>query len=238
MKRFRYGDELIPFTLRTQARRKSSRITIHVEPDGHVFVDAPEGTADEAVMAAMQRRAAWISSLRGRGASSLLLPREYVSGESWHYLGRQYQLKVVVDGAAHAAVRIDGSHIALTVDRHDAPAVRAALEAWYRARAGEVLAARLDAVAATLPWVNAVPALHLQAMRRQWGSCSPAGRVTLNPHLVKAPRECIDYVVLHELCHLIEHNHSPRFFELLDARMPGWREVKRRLDGLAGRLMP
>jgi hypothetical protein len=70
-------------------------------------------------------------------------------------------------------------------------------------------------------------------MTVQWGSCSPAGRITLNPWLVKAPRECIDYVLLHELSHLLHHNHSPKFYRALDRHMPAWRTVKARLDGMA-----
>ncbi|MNI90038.1 WLM domain protein [compost metagenome] len=70
-------------------------------------------------------------------------------------------------------------------------------------------------------------------MQTQWGSCSPKGRITLNPHLVKTPRECIDYVILHELCHIAEHNHSERFYRLLTQVMPNWEKVKARLDGMA-----
>lgn len=75
--------------------------------------------------------------------------------------------------------------------------------------------------------------MRLQIMKVQWGSCSPAGRLTLNPDLVKAPRECIDYVLLHELCHLKEHNHSRNFYRLLERHLPRWRRNKERLDELA-----
>ena len=74
-------------------------------------------------------------------------------------------------------------------------------------------------------------------MRKQWGSCSPKGVVSLNPHLVKAPRDCIDYVLVHELAHLKEHNHSKRFYGLLDRNMPDWKSRKGKLDGLADLLI-
>ena len=70
-------------------------------------------------------------------------------------------------------------------------------------------------------------------MKTQWGSCSPSGALTLNPHLIKSPRECIDYVIFHELCHLAEHNHSDRFWRLLTQVMPNWEKVKTQLDGMA-----
>ena len=236
----RYGDELIHFTLRSQARRRAHSIAIHIEPDGRVVVDAPQAATEAMVLAAVQARAGWISrrlaESRERGAQ--LPPREHVSGESLYFLGRQYLLKVVADDEARGSVRIRAGHMEIAVSRPGPLAVRAALEAWYRDRARETLAARLEAIAASLPWVRAVPPLRLQAMKRRWGSCSPTGRLTLNPHLVKASRECIDYVIVHELCHLDEHNHGPAFHRLLDARMPGWREVKQRLDSLAGQLIP
>ena len=70
-------------------------------------------------------------------------------------------------------------------------------------------------------------------MSTQWGSCSPQGAIYLNPSLIRAPRHCINYVVLHELCHLAEHNHSKRFYAMLDRHMPGWERAKAELDGLA-----
>lgn len=237
---FRYGDELIRFTVRSQVERKARRIAIHIEPDGSVVVDAPADATGAAVLAAVQRRANWLSrhlaALRERGVH--VLPREYVSGESLLYLGRRYQLKVVVDEERRGTARMRGGHIEVAVGRHDPETVRVLLEAWYLHRARDVLGARLEAIVPSLTWVRQVPAMGLRVMKRQWGSCSPTGRLTLNPHLVKAPRECIDYVIVHELCHLIAHNHGPHFYRALDAHMPAWRELKKRLDALADQLMP
>lgn len=84
-------------------------------------------------------------------------------------------------------------------------------------------------------WVEERPPLRILTMQTQWGSCSLNGRITLNPHLVKAPRECIDYVILHELCHIAEHNHSERFYRLMGQVMPNWEEVKERLDGMVSK---
>jgi hypothetical protein len=240
LRSLRYGDALIRFSVRTQPARKARRIAIHVEPDGSVVVDAPQDADDAAILAAVRRRAAWIgprvAEVRHRLAHAP--PREHVSGESLLYLGRRYQLKVVVDAPRHGSVRMRGAHIEVAVAAADAAQVGVMLEAWYGLRARETMASRLEAVAAPLRWVRALPPLRFRAMKHQWGNCSPAGRLTLNPHLVKAPRECIDYVILHELCHLKEHNHGPRFHRLLDTHMPGWRDVKKRLDGLVDQLMP
>ncbi|VTU41311.1 hypothetical protein H4CHR_06046 [Variovorax sp. PBS-H4] len=236
----RYGDERIAFSVRVHPVRRAQRMAIHVEPDGRVVVDVSEQTPDAVVQAAVQRRARWISAqvAAARARLANALPRAHASGESLFYLGRRYVLKVVVDEGRDGNVRLHGARIEVAVAKADTARVQALLDAWYRKRAGGVLAARLAVLAHTLSWVRTPPPMQLRVTKKRWGSCSPAGRLTLNPNLVKAPCECIDYVLLHELCHLGEHNHGPRFCRLLDTRMPDWRRVKARLDALAEQLLP
>jgi hypothetical protein len=154
-----------------------------------------------------------------------------------HYLGRRYRLRVTVNPSAAASCRLRGGFLEVTVHSRTAQDVQVEMSAWVRHRASEVLRERLDTIAAGLRWVKVPPPMRLQWMRVQWGSCSPHGRITLHPALVQAPRDCIDYVVLHELCHLASHDHSARFYRLLDRHMPGWRAVKARLDGMAEDLL-
>ena len=112
----------------------------------------------------------------------------------------------------------------------DQETVRAALWRWYRHQAGRLFAARLSELAGRLPWLADDPPLRLRRMRRRWGSCSASGVITLNTHLVKAPTALLDYVILHELCHLRELNHGPRFYELMDQALPDWRARRQDLD--------
>ena len=237
---FRYGDERIQFSLRQQPDRKLNRVAIHVEPDGRVVVDAPATASLDTVLMAVKKRSRWIGKhlavVRARLAH--VLPREYVSGESVFYLGRRYRLKVRVVVDESAAARMRGAFMEVSVPERRTDLIRAQLDAWFRVHAREVFKERLMAITASLRWVRQLPPTRLQSMKVQWGSCSPAGRITLNPHLVKAPRECIDYVLLHELCHLRHHNHSTRFYKALDAHMPRWRTVKQRLDAMAEQLLP
>lgn len=236
--RFAYGDEVIAFSLRRQTSRTVARVAIHVEPDARVLVDAPDAAPLADVLAAVKKRARWISQHVGAAKARLahVLPREYVSGESLHYLGRRYRLKVIVNAEAAVVARMRGAFITVTAPEHAPTTIRSALDAWYRRRARELFADRLATVAAPLRWVQQLPPTRLQFMTVQWGSCSPAGCITLNPLLVKAPRECIDYVLLHELCHLLHHNHSTRFYRTLDRHMPNWRAVKEKLDNMAEEL--
>lgn len=237
--RLAYGEETIAFRLRRQPSRTVPRIAIHVEPDGRVLVDAPEAAALIDVMEAVKKRSRWISQHVAAAKARLahVLPREYLSGEALHYLGRRYRLKVVVKQGEAVETRVRGAFITVTVPERTTFTVRAALDAWYRQRARALFADRLAAVAGPLRWVKHLPPVRLQRMTIQWGSCSPTGRLTLNPLLVKAPRECIDYVVLHELCHLLHHNHSPKFFRTLDRHMPNWRGVKEKLDNMVEEIL-
>ncbi len=231
----RYGEELIRYSVRHRPGRKSGRVAIHVEPDGRVLVDAPEAASSRQIHVAVTARARWIhrhlAQVRLRRAH--VLPREYVSGESLFYLGRRYRLKVVLKDESPAAVQLRGGYVEVSVRTRNRTAVREALNHWYRGRARFVFGERIEAISSALRWMRAVPPVRLQTMKVQWGSCSPAGRLTLNPHLIKAPRECIDYVLLHELCHLKEHNHSWKFYRLLERHLPQWRRKKERLDALA-----
>lgn len=227
-----YGSERIYFALRFQPTRLPNKVAIHVEPDGRVLVDAPEGTSIESAKMAVKQRARWISKqlapIHTRRAH--VLPREYVSGEAVHYLGRRYRLKVIRADEDNPSVRLKGGYVEISLRSPTAEAVKAALLGWLSQRARSVFAERLSAVSAQLRWVATPPPVRIRTMRRQWGSCSPKGLLTLNMHLVKASRECIDYVLLHELCHLKEHNHGPRFYRLLARELPGWEQVKTRLD--------
>jgi hypothetical protein len=231
---FHYADELIVVE-RAPKVRQVDRLLIKVDPDCRVSVQAPATASDKDVLDALKHRSRWIyQQLRQfRAQMAHVTPRQYISGESHYYLGKQHVLKVIEAPADVPQVRLLRGKLEVSVRHKTAENVRAHLRAWYRVRARDVFSRRLEAVLEQTLWVEDEPPLRIQAMQTQWGSCSPNGRITLNPHLVKAPRDCIDYVILHELCHIAEHNHSERFYRLLKQVMPNWEKVKARLDGMA-----
>lgn len=235
---FYYADELIQVE-RAARPREVSRILIKVDPDCRVRVSAPASATDEQVLVALKKRARWIyQQLRDfRVQIAHIRPRHYVSGESHHYLGKQHVLKVIELPTTAQHVRLLRGKIEVSVRQKKPEKVKELLHAWYRERARDIFERRLQAVLEQTQWVNEHPPLRILTMQTQWGSCSPAGRITLNPHLVKAPRDCIDYVILHELCHLAEHNHSERFYRLMQQVMPQWEKIKQRLDSMAASLL-
>jgi hypothetical protein len=235
---FRYGDEQIAFE-RMLRPQSSGKVLIKVHPDCRVVVSAPEDASNDAVLLAVKKRGRWIyEQLRDfRKQLEYTTPRQYISGESHYYLGKQYLLKVIEAPDQVQGIKLLRGKLEVSIRSKSAEKVRERLAEWYKARAKETFAKRLDAMLEQALWVTERPPLRILTMQTQWGSCSPNGRITLNPHLVKAPRECIDYVILHELCHIAEHNHSERFYRLMNQVMPKWEKTKERLDGMASKLL-
>lgn len=228
-----YGDRRIPYLIEVDPDR-SKRVAIHVEPDGRVIVEAPPEADKPSIHSAVVKRARWIVThvVAAEDRRRHMIAREYVSGEQVLYLGRRYLLKVIQSDAEAPGVRLKGNRLEVTRKDISRDAVRAAVRAWYRVHARDFFDRRLGELSKSLPWMKERPPFRLLDMTRQWGSCSTKGEIILNPHLIKAPRPCVDYVLVHELAHLKHHDHSPEFFALLDRETPEWRTLKLRLDQL------
>jgi predicted metal-dependent hydrolase len=117
----------------------------------------------------------------------------------------------------------------------DTPSVvQKLLEAWYRAEAKRIFSSRMAACFPRLAHLQvAYPTLSVRRMKARWGSCSSTGNIILNLKLIHLPLECIDYVIVHELCHLKEHNHSKRYYRLLEQILPDWRERRAALNAFS-----
>lgn len=233
-----YGEERIPYQVAYDDHR-SSRVAIHVNPDGSVAVEAPTGYSEGSIKQAVQKRARWVVNhvVEARDRYAHVRPKEYVSGEQVLYLGRRYMLKIVPVNKNVALVRLKGNRLEVQSANGATEEIKGRVRAWYRVKGRDYLARRIDALTKTLPWTKTPPPFRLLEMSRQWGSCSATGEIILNPHLIKAPRNCIDYVLIHELAHLKHHDHGPDFWKLIDAHAGDWRKAKNYLDGLVEVLM-
>lgn len=224
-----YGGRSIAYTLRHADR---ATLAISVLPDGTVDVVAPLGSVADDVQARVSRRARWI--LAQQRYFEQFRPRtperRYVSGETHLYLGRQYRLKVV-SGECESVKLVAGRFLVSVTRSGEPDRVRAILEEWYRKKAGERLGERFEICWQLFSRRDAVPPrMQVRRMRSRWGSLSPSGTLTLNLDLVRAPRDCIDYVILHELCHLEHPDHGPSFRARLEQAMPDWERRKHRLE--------
>lgn len=223
----KYGRATIRFSLRF-TNRKTLGISVH--PDLSVTVTAPLGTELETINRKVRKRASWILKQQDDFARFLpaLPPPRYVSGESHYYLGRQYRLKV--EKAAEESVKLKNGRLLVRLrDTSDAGRVKTLLDEWYRNRARERFQSSLVKCLEKLRRIEAPP-IKLRKMARRWGSCTRGGTINLNPELVKAPSHCIDYVVTHELCHLVYPHHGSEFYALLTRIMPDWKLRKQRLE--------
>lgn len=229
-----YGDISIDFVIEPSLS-DTAKILIKVHPDCRVVAHAPPMASLDEIVKAVKKRTRWIyRQIRYfEGQRDNILPRNYVSGESHFYLGRRYLLKVQENSTDVTEVKLHRGVLEVKSKIIRPEKIKSLLFGWYKARAREIFNQRLNEVISPTLWVKEKPPIRLLSMRTQWGSCSPKGQLTLNPHLVKAPRECIDYVLLHELCHIAEHNHSENFYRLMKQVMPHWEKVKERLDGMA-----
>ena len=207
-------------------------------PDCKVQVATPLEIERTQLIAAVKKRSRWIYQQLQvfQKQNEFIVPRQYVSGESHYYLGKQYQLKVIESTDQPQGVKLLRGKLQVALKQKNTHKVQDLLNAWYRVRAKEVFSNRIEAVLSQALWVTEMPKLKLLNMKTQWGNCSPSGNLTLNPYLVKAPTRCIDYVILHELCHLVEHNHSKQFYELMSQTMPDWEGRKIHLDEMAAKI--
>jgi predicted metal-dependent hydrolase len=204
---------VIPYTIRRSARAKRVRVTVH--PDATVEVVLPARSPERAAASAVEELRPWIDRRRrllSRAADELRRTAGTVP-----YLGAELRL---VPQAGRSRVHRRGDE--LLVPELDAPA---AIERWYRAQARREVAPRLDAACARAG--TTYSRLTIRGQRTRWASCSTSGAMSFNWRLLLAPPAVLDYVVEHEVCHLQVMDHSPRFWALLESRMPDWRVYAR-----------
>jgi hypothetical protein len=159
-------------------------------------------------------------------------PREYVSGETHNYLGKRYVLRV--RRSKDEGVKLVGGNLLVTANRVSGRSrVKQLLSAWYKAHAMKKFE---DSIVRNLKLFKShklgKPKLVVRRMPKRWGSCAASGTVLLNPEIIKAHSKCIDYVVIHELCHLVHPRHDRKFFHLQNRVMPDWERWKGRLERL------
>lgn len=223
-----FGSKTIDFRLEYSGRRS---LGITVTPEMEVLVKAPANTSMEKVKEKIRKKAPWI--IKQQSFFLSFQPktpnRKYISGETHLYLGRQYRLQIEIGQLE--SVKLKGKFIVVTASEKSR--TKTLLHDWYLQHART----KFHAVAATLidkfKKHKVQPnSIVLRDMPTRWGSCTPKGKIILNPELIKAPKGCIEYVIIHELCHLVHHDHTQRFLELQTREMRDWESWKGKLEKL------
>ncbi|MBI9106828.1 MAG: M48 family metallopeptidase [Spirochaetales bacterium] len=198
-------------------------------PDGRVVVSAPRLMRESAVRRFVESKLPWIRKQQGKFiALESEAPREYASGELHYFLGHQYILRIV-EADRKARVELEGQYITLFIrPGTEKDKKRAVLEHWYRDRLKEILPGIITRYEIIMK--VSVSGFGIKRMRTRWGTCNIAtGRIWINLELAKRSLLCLEYLVVHEMSHLIERHHNKRFKSIMDKYLPDWREHK---DGL------
>ncbi len=208
------------------------RLSVTVHPDLRITAKVPAGYELEVIRQRLEKRASWIARQLDFFERFQPLPpeRKFVSGETHYYLGRQYRLRIRPGEIAR--VRLIGRFFEMELpDTSNREKARALMVDWYSAHAKDLLSRRLAQYVPTFERMGAVvPEVRYRRMKKRWGSCSGKGVIMLNTELVKAPTHCIDYVIIHELCHLLYPHHDKKFYHLLGRILPDWEKRKERLE--------
>lgn len=221
-----YGKKEVTCELK-YADRKTLGIAVY--PDLSVVVTAPLQTDYNKIIQKVQSKSRWIfKQIRSfERFQPLTKAKKFETGESHLYLGRQYMLKV--EKANTNEVKLKGKY--LQVKTKSLKKAEELVLSWYRLKAQIHFINILEELLIEFEDKQIhISELNIRNMKKRWGSCTKDGVITLNLHLIKAPKRCIEYVIIHELCHLIHHKHDAKFYQLLNSKMPNWKHWKEKLE--------
>jgi predicted metal-dependent hydrolase len=224
-----YGREIIEFGF-CYVDRETLEIAVH--PNQSIVVKAPLGADAAEVQRRVARRARWIIKQRNffRQFDPRTPARCYVGGETHLYMGKRYRLKIS-KGCQDEIKLLKGYFEIQIKGRISSEKIKCLIDWWYAKKATGKFRERLNHC---WPYFKKLslpqPKLQIKRLKKRWGSLSGRGMLTLNTDLIRAQRDCIDYVVVHELCHLQYKDHGPKFFKLLKKIMPDWEKRKHKLE--------
>jgi len=225
----------------TVVKTKRKTIGITIDMNGEVKVSAPFRISEKQICEVVQKKADWIvkkvNEVRERNANTVC--REFVSGEKFPYLGKEYTLKIVEKDLSKAEVLVQENAIAVYISQglsgeSRKQAIKEALVKWYRMSFAEIVNERIKKYSLQL---NLAPCkVIIKDQKTRWGSCSKKGNINLNWRLIMATIDIVDYVVVHELCHLRIMNHSKDFWNLVESILPNYTEGREWLKVNGNRL--
>ncbi len=222
----------IPYLL---TRKSVKNVNLRIKPEGEVLVSANNSVSTDFIDAFIEKKQRYIFSVLSRYEEKKKLfqavPKRYVSGESYDLLGKSLRLKVEANKEEN--VYTDGVYIFLKVkDKDDFRHKEIMMSKWLKQYQTAVFEELLQEKYLLFEKYGVTyPTLKIRNMTSRWGSCQPKkGIITLNSKLIEAPRNCIEYVILHELVHFIHPNHSRQFWDFVAMMMPDWKERKEELE--------
>ena len=227
-----YGDRKIEFTI---LRKKVKNLNLNIRPDMTISVSACEEVPIDTIKRFVKNKAPWIlknlNYFRDVQPESIS-KKNYISGETFKYLGKQYRLKVEESVEKESVTYYQG-FICLTIrDKSNVKRKEKLINEWYREKAIKNFEDSLKRIYPLVEkYVSSKPEIQIREMKSRWGSCIiEKNKILLNLELIKAPKFCIDYVVLHELIHFRFNKHNTEFYDFMTVLMPDWKQRKAILD--------
>lgn len=227
-----YGDKIIEFNVK---RKNVKNVNLNIKPDMTIEVTANDNVPLHFICDFVKGKGAWISKhvkSFGNVQSMKQSEREYVSGESYKYLGKQYRLCVQKTDDDEVVKYFRGFIYIFVKDPDNFSKKARLMDGWYREKAYKVFQNSLDKQFHLVQKYGIdKPSVDIRLMKARWGSALVnTNTILLNFDLIKAPKHCIDYVILHELIHFKYNNHSDKFYTMLYSLMPDWEKRKAILD--------
>jgi len=226
LKTFKYGNYSYEYYLVEQDRKT---VALTVQPSLNIILKCPIGYEANKIERFLKRKWLWLEKQVQyfKKYKKKIEKKEYVSGESFLYLGRQY--KLLIKQSKKEEVRIEKGRILLFTQKSTPALNKKLLDQWFEQRTKKVFESRLKEMMKKFDY-DFVPKLMIRKMPKRWGSCLSGKKIALNPLLIRASKDCIDYVIIHELCHIRYKNHNKNFFKLQESIIPNWKEVKEKLE--------
>tara|TARA_B110000003_G_scaffold249476_1_gene261868 strand:+ start:154 stop:846 length:693 start_codon:yes stop_codon:yes gene_type:complete len=214
-----------PFQVEVIRTDRKKSASIHLQGD-LVKVRVPMTLSDRRVKDLVTKRTSWIKSkLQEQSNRPVLAPREYISGETLTYLGKNYRLNVLI--GEQPLVKLRRGYVEVTISDTDVDpktTVHSLLQDWYRSHAQKRLEEKTSHLAEIIG-VNP-SSVTVKNYKSRWGSCSTKGDISYNWKIIMAPQSIVDYVIIHELCHILEHNHSSKYWKHVERHVPNWRQYR------------
>ncbi len=208
------------------------RLSLAVYPSQRIVAKVPFGVSDQQLNLFLNKRSAWMNKhIRHFEAHPPEAPKYYIENEQHKYLGKLYALKLT--RAVTPAVQLENGILEVSLKHPEDPmAVKTVLNRWYRGEAVHVLTPWFHEKTVSLKYLHLPkPSLRFYRMKRRWGSCTVNRVITLNTELIKHAPESIEYVIIHELCHLKVPAHNKAFYALLESILPDWKQRRKMLNG-------
>lgn len=218
---FDYGTQTIEFQV---IYRKRKTISIEIEAPNVISVIVPEKAKEDEILEIVKTKAKWITQKLYdiREMEYGKINKEYVNGESLLYMGRNYALQLIVDkDYKRPLVKLYHGKIYVTINENNEDRIKSSLEEWYRQKAMEKIEQRINYYKS---YFNVKPKkIKVREQKKRWGSCNSKQELFFNWRCIMAPANILDYVVVHEMCHMVFMNHSNDFWDLLYKILPDYK---------------